>query len=115
PASFFAIGLPAGLVFDPASGRISGIPCVTGNFPVTLRASNNGGTGSAMLALAIGPEPPPKIDSVSIQNGVGLSFLTLTNRFYAVEWNTNLTGASWMGLTSGIIGNGGTQTVTDQT
>ena len=115
PTSFFAIGLPPGLVFDPASGRISGIPFVTGNFAVTLRASNKGGTGSAILALAISMEPPPRIDSVSIQNGVTLSFLTLTNRVYVVEWNTNLLDTSWMSLTSGIIANGGIQTVTDPT
>jgi hypothetical protein len=115
PTSFFAIGLPPGLVFDPASGRIWGIPYVTGNFAVTLRASNKGGTASAILALSISPEPPPRIDSISIQNGVALSFLTLTNRFYAVEWNTNLLNASWMSLTSGIIGNGASQAVTDPT
>jgi hypothetical protein len=88
---------------------------VTGNFAVTLRASNKGGTASAILALSISPEPPPRIDSISIQNGVALSFLTLTNRFYAVEWNTNLLNASWMSLTSGIIGNGASQAVTDPT
>ena len=78
PASFFAVGLPLGLSFDPASGRIFGIPSVAGNFPVTIRALNGGGTGSANLALTVNPEPPPRIDSASIQNGVALSFLTLT-------------------------------------
>ncbi|HZR17915.1 MAG TPA: putative Ig domain-containing protein [Verrucomicrobiae bacterium] len=115
PTSFFAVGLPPGLVFAPASGRIWGLPNVTGNFAVTLRASNKGGTGSAILALGISAEPPPRIDSISIQNGVALSFLTLTNWFYAVEWNTNLLNTSWMNLTSGIIGDGGTQAVTDPT
>jgi hypothetical protein len=115
PTSFFAIGLPPGLVFDPASGRISGIPSATGNFSVTLRANNNGGTGSAILALSIGPEPAPRIDSVTIQNGVALSFLTLTNRSYTVEWNTNLLNTSWMSLTGGIFGSGAAQTVVDPT
>ncbi|MGZ5529898.1 MAG: putative Ig domain-containing protein, partial [Limisphaerales bacterium] len=45
PTSFFAIGLPLGLSFDSASGCIFGIPRVTGDFTVTLRAINNGGTG----------------------------------------------------------------------
>jgi hypothetical protein len=113
PTSYFVIGLPSGLSFDPASGRIFGIPAVTGNFAVTLRALNRNGTGSANLSLTINPEPPPRIDSVTIQNGVALSFLTLTNQFYAVEWSTNLPNASWMSLTDGIFGNGGTQTVVD--
>jgi len=67
PTSFFAIGLPLGLSFDPASGRIFGIPSTMGNFTITLRASNNGGTGSASLALSVGSEPPPRIDYVSLK------------------------------------------------
>jgi hypothetical protein len=113
PTSFFAIGLPLGLSFEPASGRIFGIPSATGNFSVTLRASNNGGTGSASLALVVGSEPPPRIDSISIQNGVALSFLTLTNRFYEVDSLPNLVSSNWMALTSQIPGNGATQTFTD--
>jgi hypothetical protein len=113
PTSFFAIGLPSGLLFDPASGRIFGIPSATGNFAVTIRASNNGGTGNATLALNIGSEPPPKIDSIAIQNGIALSFLTLTNRFYEVDWLSNLLSSNWTALISQIPGNGATQAVTD--
>ena len=50
PTSFFVIGLPAGLLFYPPTGRIFGIPFLTGNFTVTLRAINRNGTGSATLA-----------------------------------------------------------------
>ncbi len=113
PTSFFAIGLPLGLSFDSASGRIFGIPSAVGNFTVTLRASNNGGTGSASLALTVAPEPPPKIDSISIENGITLSFLTLTNRFYEVDWLSNLLSSDWTPLASQIPGNGATQSVTD--
>jgi hypothetical protein len=113
PTSFFAIGLPPGLLFDPASGRISGIPSMTGNFSVTLRALNRGGTGSANLALSISPEPPPEINSTSMQNGFAMSFLALTNRFYTVEWIANLFGTNWTPLTNEIPGNGTTITVVD--
>jgi hypothetical protein len=111
--SFFVIGLPLGLSFDPASGRIFGISSVTGNFPVTLRAINSGGTGGANLTLTINPEPPPRIDSFWFQNGFTLSFLTLTNRHYAVEWIANLPDTNWSALTGGIPGNATTQTATD--
>lgn len=111
PTGFFAIGLPWGLSFDPASGRIYGTPAVAGSFSVTLRASNNGGTGSANLALTIGPEPLPTIDSSPVQNGILLSFLTLTNRSYEVDWLSNLFSNDWMTLTSQIPGNGATQSV----
>jgi hypothetical protein len=113
PTSFFVIGLPMGLTFDPASGRIVGIPFVTGNFSVTLRALNVGGTGNANLVLTVNPEPLPKIDSVTVQNGITLSFLSLTNHFYSIEWLTNLLNNNWTTLTSGIPGNATSQTITD--
>jgi Putative Ig domain len=113
PTSFFAISLPAGLVFNPVSGRIFGIPSVQGNFPVTIRASNGGGTGSASLALTIGPEPQPAFDAVAMRNGLALSFLTLTNRLYSVEWIDNLPGTNWLDLTNGIPGDANIQMVID--
>ena len=64
PTSFFAIGLPVGLSFDPTSGHIWGTPSVAGTFAVTLRATNRGGTATASLALSIldpSAEPPPVI------------------------------------------------------
>jgi hypothetical protein len=113
PTSFFAIGLPAGLVFDPASGRIFGTPSVQGVFPVTIRAINRGGTGSVVLTLTIGPEPPPSFAAFSMGKGFALSFVTLTNRLYSVEWIASLLGTNWLDLTNGIPGNATTQTVTD--
>jgi len=113
PTSFFAIGLPLGLSFDSASGCIFGIPRVTGDFAVTLRAINNGGTGSANLTLTIDPEPPPRIDTVLFENGFNMSFLTLTNHDYTVEWVTNLLNSNWTELFIGIPGNGTTRAVTD--
>jgi Putative Ig domain len=113
PTSFFVIGLPLGLSFDPASGRIFGIPGAIGTSAVTLRAINSGGTGSTNLNLTINTEPPPRIDSVTMQNGFSLSFLTLTNRYYTVEWIANLLNTNWTALTNGIPGTAMTQTVTD--
>jgi hypothetical protein len=113
PTSFFAIGLPPGLSFDPASGRIFGIPELMGDYAVILRSSNNSGTGSAILNLTISPEPPLKFDTLKVENGFNLSFLTLTNRFYEVDWLANLSANNWTTLVSNIIGNGETQVVTD--
>ena len=113
PTSFFAIGLPPGLSFDPADGRIYGIPSVTGNFAVTLRAINSGGTGSINLILTINPEALPHIDSATMQNGFTVGFLTLTNHHYAVEWIMDLLSTNWTTLTNGISGSGIAQTVSD--
>lgn len=51
--SFSANGLPAGLSFNPTTGAISGVPLVSGVFPVTLSATNANGTGQLTLQLEI--------------------------------------------------------------
>lgn len=53
PTSFGASGLPGGLVINTASGLISGTPTSSGNFSVSLTATNGSGTGSAKLALTV--------------------------------------------------------------
>jgi hypothetical protein len=55
PATRYAAeGLPPGLSIDPASGRISGVPTLDGDFLVNLQASDAAGTdASGTLALAV--------------------------------------------------------------
>jgi hypothetical protein len=113
PTGFFAIGLPAGLSFDQASGGITGTPVAAGTSTVTLRATNRGGTGSTNLVLTINAAPPPQIEALLQPHGVDLSFLALANHHYTVEWISNLLNTNWTDLASGIPGDGTTKTVTD--
>ncbi len=115
PTSFFAIGLPAGLSFDQASGAITGIPFALGTNTVTLRATNRGGTGSSNLVLTINAEPPPRLDAVLQPDGLKLSFLALANHYYTVQCLSNLLNTNWTELVSELVGDGTTQTVTDAT
>lgn len=59
PTAFDAAGLPVWLTVNTATGLISGTPTETGVFNVTLSATNEGGTGTAQLALTILPEGLP--------------------------------------------------------
>lgn len=54
PASFAALGLPAGLSINPKTGNIQGTATVDGCFSVTLSATNAAGTGTAMFTLTVG-------------------------------------------------------------
>ena len=56
PVIYHATSLPAGLTLNATSGAISGVAMAAGTFPVTISASNAGGTGSATLTLAVGAE-----------------------------------------------------------
>ncbi|QYM79662.1 putative Ig domain-containing protein [Horticoccus luteus] len=54
PTSYIATGLPEGLVFDGATGQITGTPQASGEFRVTLTAVNAQGPGAGVtLVLTI--------------------------------------------------------------
>jgi len=59
PYSFGASGLPEGLSVDSSTGQISGVPQGHGSFPITLTATNDGGSGTLTLSLTIAPPVPP--------------------------------------------------------
>lgn len=45
--------LPAGLVFDPATAAITGTPTQAGSFPITITASNAGGSASLPVTIVV--------------------------------------------------------------
>jgi PKD repeat protein len=69
PASFNALGLPAGLTVNTTTGVISGTPSVIGTFNVELAAANYSATDRKILVLTV-VEGPPINDSFS--NAVSL-------------------------------------------
>ena len=58
PSSFNATGLPPGLSLNAATGLISGIPSVTGTYPVTVSATNSLGiSGGVIFSIQINAQP----------------------------------------------------------
>jgi hypothetical protein len=53
PSSFGALGLPAGITIDPATGLISGTPTAAGSSNILLSAANAGGEGSDLLVILV--------------------------------------------------------------
>ena len=58
PVSFGAGPLPAGLTVDTSSGIISGAPLVSGNFPITIGATNIYGSSATTLYLYLATSAP---------------------------------------------------------
>ena len=58
PTGYTASNLPPGLGFDTSAGTLRGTPTTAGVYPVTLTATNAGGTGSAVVTVTIlAPSP----------------------------------------------------------
>ncbi len=66
PGSYAAAGLAAsGLVVDANTGLISGTPTASGDFLLTLSASNASGQGVLMHTIRINPSAVPTINSAA--------------------------------------------------
>jgi PKD repeat protein len=69
PAWFGASALPDGLAVDPGTGLISGVPLVSGSFPITLTVTNEYGSDTETLTLNL-VSGAPVITSPLAQNGM---------------------------------------------
>ena len=77
PVSFSAGPLPDGLSLDTTNGVISGVPTVSGSFPVTIGATNAYGAGSETVTFNLASSEPA-ITSKLLKNGQQGQFLSYT-------------------------------------
>jgi PKD repeat protein len=116
PTSYAASGLPSGLSLNPNNGTISGGPSVVGTYPVTISATNAGGTGSATWTLTVLPHAPVISSTLSATATTTVPFsYTITASNTPTSYNaTNLPPGLALS-TASIIGTPttpGTSTVT---
>ena len=57
PTSYSASGLPIGVIINPITGAISGLPISTGTYTVTIQAINAGGSGTEQLTIFVVTQP----------------------------------------------------------
>ena len=118
PKYFEATGLPTGLVLDPLTGIISGIPAVLGTHTITLSASNAAGTGTQTFTLTVIP-PPPVFTSPNTADafeGQSFTYSTVANNAPTAFGATGLPSGLSIDPTTGVISGTpvthGTHTVT---
>ena len=99
PASYSAVGLPAGLVLTTSTGIISGTLTTPGTYAATIGATNAGGSGSAGLAITVLPPAPVITSGSSAIAIVGQPFT------YQITGDNTPTGYSANGLPAGLVVN----------
>lgn len=114
PVVFSAISLPEGLSVDTNSGIISGLPLVSGSFPITIGVANAYGSDSEMLTLNLASGAPTIVSSLE-KNGTqghSLSYAITTHNsavsFSAVPLPDGLNLNASSGVISGVPLVGGT-------
>ena len=120
PTSYNAIGLPAGLSVDTATGIISGTPTIPNIYNVTISATNGDGTGSATLALTITKNPgAPTITSLLAESATAGSVFSYTieasntpTSFTSGTLPAGLTLDAATGIISGTPTTGGVSNIT---
>ena len=103
PTSYTATPLPAGLIFNTATGVISGTPTAVGSTTTTITATNAGGTGSGTVTITI--NPALMITSNGAVNGIiGTSFTyTITSNTVASYSSTALPPGLTLDHATGVI------------
>jgi LruC domain-containing protein len=77
PITLNATNLPAGLVFNSETAKITGSPSAAGVYNITLSASNAGGTTTETLVLTVGT-PPEITNELTASGTAGVQFSTFT-------------------------------------
>lgn len=89
--SYTAVGLAAtGLVVNPANGQISGTPTASGDFAITLGATNSGGVpGTQNLTIRINPNAVPGISTTPALAASPVATGTVGTAISAIQVNAS--------------------------
>lgn len=68
--SFSLTTAPVGMTISPTTGLVEWLPASAGSFPVTVQATNSGGTDSQSFTINVTEANPPTIVSTPVTTGI---------------------------------------------
>ncbi|HTV62832.1 MAG TPA: putative Ig domain-containing protein [Verrucomicrobiae bacterium] len=105
PVVFEALSLPDGLSVDTNSGIISGVPLVSGSFPIAIGAANTYGSDTETLTLNLASGAPFIISSL-VKNGMQgqpLAYTIITSNNAALFSAAPLPAGLNLNATNGVV------------
>jgi subtilisin-like proprotein convertase family protein len=105
PSSWSAASLPPGLTIDTATGLISGVPAVAGEYSAAITATNAAGSGSATLTITISGPP------VSLAEALDAPELVFTGAGTSRTTQATVTQDGIDAARSGSISDGGSSSM----
>jgi hypothetical protein len=112
-------GAPDGATINPSSGLFSwrpGIADALGTHLLTVRVTDDGAppmSGTQTLAVRLAPRPQVTGVTWASAAGCAISFVTVPDKTYNVEFKNALDEADWQRLGPGTVATGDTLTVND--
>jgi len=103
PSSYSAVGLPAGLQLDGASGLISGHCPTSGTFAIDLTVQGAAGPAFGRLFIKITPYPIQSNKSADVQVGFDFSYQILSSNGASTYGATGLPAGLQVNTASGLI------------
>ena len=105
PNTYSATGLPAGLTLNLATGVITGAATAAGVYPITVQATNSGGTVTSSVTITVTLLPPviTSAGTASGTMGVPFTFQVTGSQFIASYSATGLPAGLSINTTTGLI------------
>lgn len=101
--SYSAVGMPAGLTVDANSGVISGTPTQTGSFQITITATRDWDSVSAVLPLVVRPRQITSSVFLNTRSGDPFTYKITADNMPTSFNATNLPPGLQLDTTTGVI------------
>jgi hypothetical protein len=113
-------GAPAGATINPVNGLFSWRPAAAqspGTNLITVRVTDDGAppmSGTTTFTVRVAPRPQVTGVTPGVNGGYGISFVTVPDKTYRVEFKNALDESNWQPLEADRVATGESLTINDE-